>query len=172
VPTAEEATLDGSVLEVDLVTPDGACTRDLVPRVSVVAVPEGVDPAEDLEINATVDGVEGNVTLAGVSGLAGPGTETDFVPSAGWTGVTGTFVLVTWGSSTCPRIVESAEATGPAEVTVTFVVPPADQVCTMDMVPHGDVLVVDGLEGASDVALVLEAGPDAEPVSLKIYGEN
>ena len=59
VPAADEATLqaDGS-LAVTLVEPDAdtACTRDLVPRVTLVEVPEGVDPSEDLAITVTGDG--------------------------------------------------------------------------------------------------------------------
>ena len=51
VPAADEAMLeDDGTLSVTLVEPeaDTACTTDLVPRVTLVEVPEGVDPAEDL----------------------------------------------------------------------------------------------------------------------------
>ena len=87
-----------------------------------VAVPEGVDPAKDLEISVSGDGYHRRPTdLDGVDGLGGPGGETDYAPSAGWTDDDGQFVfLLTWGSSTCLPVVESVEATGPAEVTVTF----------------------------------------------------
>ena len=62
---------------------------------------------------------------------------------------------MTWGSSTCPPMIESVEPTGPTEVTVTFATPPADQVCTMDMAPRGTLATVSGLEGEADIDLVL-----------------
>ena len=61
VPAAEEATLeDDGTLSVTLVEPDAdtACTADFVPRVTLVEVPEGVDPAEDLAITVTGDGYD------------------------------------------------------------------------------------------------------------------
>jgi len=174
VPTAEEATLeaDGS-LAVTLVEPeaDTPCTRDLVPRVTLVEVPEGVDPSEDLAITVTGDGFSGSTDLDGVEGLVGGG-ETDYLPSAGWTDTDGQFVLLTWGSSSCVPVIADVAASGPAEVTVTFETPPADQVCTMDMGPRAAVTVVDGLEEDSDVSLVLAGSPEFDNVRVPIYGEN
>ena len=174
VPAADEATLqaDGS-LAVTLVEPDAdtACTRDLVPRVTLVEVPEGVDPSEDLAITVTGDGYSGSTDLEGVDGLAGGGM-TDYLPSAGWTGIDGQFVLLTWGSSSCVPVISDVAASGPAEVTVTFEAPPADQVCTMDMAPRATVAVVDGLEEDSDVSLVLAGSAEFDDVRVPIHGEN
>lgn len=174
VPAADEATLqaDGS-LAVTLVEPDAdtACTRDLVPRVTLVEVPEGVDPSEDLAITVTGDGYSGSADLEGVEGLTGGGM-TDYLPSAGWTGTDGQFVLLTWGSSTCVPVVSDVAASGPAEVTVTFQTPAADQVCTMDMAPRATVAFVEGLEEDVDVSLVLAGSPEFDNVRVPIYGSN
>lgn len=173
VPVADGATLedDGSIA-VTLVEPDAdtACTRDLVPRVTLVEVPEDVDPAEDLSITVTGDGYSGSTDLMGVDGLAGG--MTDYLPSAGWTDTDGQFVLLTWGSSSCAPVIADGAASGPAEVTVTFETPPADQVCTMDMAPRATVAVIEGLEDDSDVSLVLTGSPEFDNVRIPIYGEN
>lgn len=151
IPVAEDASLDGSVLTVTLAAAEGdtACTQDLVPRVTVVGLPEGVDPEQDLEIEVTGDGVTGETDLGGVPGLS-PEGETDFLPSAGWTDVDGQFVILSWGSSSCAPVLENTEVTSASEITVTFATPPEDQVCTMDMAPR------------AVVTSVLEAPEDAE----------
>lgn len=157
VPTAEETTYADGVLNVTLVDVEGdtACTADLVPRVSLVGVPGDVDPTQDLEIDVTGDGWTGQTDLAGVAGLA-TGGETDYLPSAGWTDVDGQFVILTWGSSSCVPVVENTELTSDTEITVTFVDPPADQVCTMDMAPRGTVTAVaDAVDSDTDMFAIL-----------------
>jgi hypothetical protein len=174
VPAADEATLeaDGS-LAVTLVEPDAdtACTRDLVPRVTLVEVPEGVDPSQDLAITVTGDGYSGSTDLEGVDGLVGGGM-TDYLPSAGWTDTDGQFVLLTWGSSSCVPVISDVVASGPAEMMVTFETPAADQVCTMDMAPRATVAFVEGLEEDGDVSLVLAGSPEFDNVRVPIYGSN
>lgn len=171
VPTAESAEINSDgALAVELVEPDAdtACTRDLVPRATLVTVPDGVDPSEDLEIWVTGDGYYGDVSLAGVAGLAGPGGTTDYEPTAGWTQQQGQFVILTWGSSGCVPVVETSEVTDEAEVTVTFQEPPADQVCTADMAPRTNFAFADGLSGVEDVQLVLSG--DSIDATIPIYG--
>jgi hypothetical protein len=171
VPTAESAEVNSDgALAVELVEPDAdtACTRDLVPRATLVTVPDGVDPSEDLEIWVTGDGYYGDVSLAGVAGLAGPGGTTDYEPTAGWTQQQGQFVILTWGSSGCVPVVETSEVTGEAEVTVTFQEPPADQACTADMAPRTNFAFADGLSGVEDVQLVLSG--DSIDATIPIYG--
>ena len=174
VPAAEDATLeaDGS-LSVTFVEPaaEEPCTRDLVPRVTLVEVPEGVDSSLNLAITVSGDGITGSAELSGAEALAGEGM-TEYLPSAGWTTAPGRFVLLTWGSSSCVPVIAAVETSAPAEVTVTFQTPPADQVCTMDMGPRATVAVVEGLEPASDVSLVLTGSPEFDDVRVPIYGEN
>ncbi|GAA1978980.1 hypothetical protein [Microbacterium pumilum] len=173
VPQAESADVsEDGVLQVTLAAPeeDEACTADLVPRVTLVGVPEDVDPEEDLSIEVTGDNQQGQVDLAAVAGLA-PGGETDFQPSAGWATAAGQFVILTWGSSTCVPVIEDVAATAPAEVTVTFQTPPDDQACTMDMAPRGQVAAVNDLEEDSDVELILTGG-EFDDVKVPIYGTN
>jgi hypothetical protein len=120
--------------------------------VSLGAVPEGLDPAEDVEVIVHEGEREDRVELAGVSGTAGPGAETEFAPSAAWLD-DGSIVLVTWGSSTCVPTVESVDAAdGGATVTLTV----DDGPCTRDMVPRATLIAADGLAAgeASDLTLV------------------
>ena len=169
VPTAGEPTYSKGVLEVELAPADddAACTRDYVPVVSLVAVPDGVDTAKELEIKVT-GAVAGDTDLDGVAEF--PAVE-EFAPSAGWTDEDGELVILTWGSSTCAPVIESATATAKSEVTVTFATPPADQVCTMDMAPRGAVTVVDGLEESSGAVAIL-TGAGFENVSVPIVGKD
>ncbi|WP_127473852.1 hypothetical protein [Microbacterium sulfonylureivorans] len=170
IPTAEEATVDGSVLSVTLVDPedDSACTMDLVPRVTLVGVPEGVDPTQDLEIEVTGDGWSGDTDLEGVPGLTGGG-ETDYLPSAGWTDVDGQFVVLSWGSSSCAPVIENTEATSATEITVTFVTPPEDQVCTMDMAPRAVVTSVLEVEDEDAEIFAILTGAEFDNVRIPIY---
>lgn len=173
-PIADTTEFFDGVLQVELALPDGdqPCTADLAPRVTLVGVPEGVDPAEALPIQVTGEDYVGEVELAGVEGLAGPGGSTDYLPSAGWATVPGQFVILTWGSSTCVPVIEDVAATGAAEVTVTFQTPPEDQACTMDMAPRAAVAYIDGLEEDSGVEAVLTGSPEFPDVRVPIYGSN
>ncbi|MHC3000166.1 hypothetical protein [Microbacterium sp. HJ5] len=170
VPTAEEATFEGGVMKVTLVDVEGdtPCTADLAPRVTLVAVPGGVDPEQGVEIEVAGDGWQGDTDLDGVPGLTGGG-ETDYLPSAGWTDVDGQFVVLSWGSSSCAPVVENTEATSVTEITVTFATPPADQVCTMDMAPRGVVTaVLEGPEDDAEMFAILE-GAEFDNVRVPIY---
>ncbi|OJV93548.1 MAG: hypothetical protein BGO47_06385 [Microbacterium sp. 67-17] len=171
VPVADSAEInqDGALaVELSLPDADQPCTADLAPRATLVPVPEGVDPFQDLVIWATGEGYYGDVTLPGVSGLAGPGGSTDYEPTAGWTQQQGQFVILTWGSSSCVPVVETSEVTADAEVTVTFQEPPANQACTMDMAPRTNFGFADGLSGVADVQLVLSG--DSFDQTIPIYG--
>jgi len=171
VPTAGEVAYANGVLDVEFVDPpaDTACTRDFVPRVTLVGLPEGVDPTKTLEVRVSGDGYAGDADLDGVAGLD-PSGETDYEPSAGWVD-DGQFVILTWGSSGCPPVVEKTEATGPSEVTVTFVTPPADQICTMDMAPRGTLAAVEGLEEDSGAVAILTGGPEFAGVRVPIISD-
>ena len=169
IPTAEETTYADGVLNVTLVEVSGdtACTADLVPRVSLASVPGDVDPTKDLEVKVTGDGWTGDTDLSGVDGLT-TGGETDYLPSAGWTDTDGQFVILTWGSSTCLPVIENTEATSDTEITVTFMTPPADQVCTMDMAPRGTVAsVLEGPDDESDVFAIL-TGAEFDNIRIPI----
>ncbi|MFE5407631.1 hypothetical protein [Microbacterium sp. NPDC056569] len=170
IPVAEEATNEGDVIKVTLVDAEGdtACTADLVPRVTLVGTPADVDPTQDVEIEVTGDGWHGDTDLEGVAGLE-TGGETDYLPSAGWTDVDGQFVILSWGSSSCAPQIENTEATSATEVTVTFVTPPADQVCTMDMAPRGVVAAVNGLEDEDAETFAILTGGEFDNVRIPIY---
>ncbi|MPV49237.1 hypothetical protein GCG21_04310 [Pseudactinotalea sp. HY160] len=160
VPQAEGATLTGETIEVTLATPDPDtdCTDDLVPRVTLVGTPEGVDPAQDATIHLTGGDLTGNTDLAGAVGLSLEGM-TDYEPSAGWTGEPEEFVLLSWGSSSCPPIIGAVEVGSATELAVTVIDPPADQPCTADIAPRTAVLqVADTTELSGDTVAVLTGG--------------
>lgn len=176
VPIEQEVALNaGGVLEVTLTDagPEGsteqACTTDMVQRATLVGVPEGVDPAQDLEIEVTYASSVGDTELDGVEGLPGPGTSTEYVPSAGWIDDDGTFAFVTWGSSSCAPVIDDVQVTSETEVTVTFATPPADRVCTLDMVPRVALAVAQGVAEDAAVELVLQ-GEGLDGVRTPILG--
>ena len=137
VPSASEVSVhaDGSVA-VTLVDPTGeaVCTADLAPRASLVSLPNGVDAAAKLSLTVSLGTARGQVTL---EPYAGPAVA-EYAPSAGW--IDGNVLaILTWGSSSCALRVQSAVSTG-TDVAVTFVDPPADRACTMDMAPRATLL--------------------------------
>lgn len=167
VPTAGDATYADGVLNVSMIEPaeDAACTRDLVPRGIPVAVPAGVDTAQDLTVAVRGDGYEGQVQLAGVAGMT-PGGPEDPAPSAGWA-TPDTFALLTYGSSSCvPQVAETA-ISAPGEIAVTFATPPEDQMCTADFAPRVTLVwVADPELGASYEAVLTGDGFDDTRVAI------
>ncbi|WP_375386735.1 hypothetical protein [uncultured Microbacterium sp.] len=173
VPYAGEPTYDAktSTLTVELTDPDGtACTRDYVPRASLVSLPAGVDPAQDLSIVVTGT-YAGETSLVGDPELtAAPGGMTEYLPSAGWYSSTG-FLILSWGSSSCAPQLESAEATSPKLITATFATPPADQVCTADMAPR--VTVAEVADAPTDASVdALLTGGEFDNISVPIAGQS
>ncbi|MBA8817702.1 hypothetical protein FHX48_002807 [Microbacterium halimionae] len=163
---------DDGVLEVTL-DEDGdptPCTADMAPQITLLGVPEGVDTAADLEIVVQGQGFFGTEELSGVEGLAGPGSETDYAPSAGWGDTYNDFIILTWGSSTCVPMLEESAITGPLEVTVTFADAPADQMCTMDMAPRGTSAFAGGMK-SGDAEVVL-FGDSFDGIRVPILGSN
>lgn len=133
MPTASDVTLqaDGSVA-VTLVDPpaDTACTRDLAPRATAVQLPEGANGDDELQLVVTDGDFRGDTDLDAYAG----GPVEECTPSAGRVD-DGLFALLTWGSSTCAPAVQDAAVSDGNQITVTFVDPPADKVCTADMAP-------------------------------------
>ncbi|MFF8187318.1 hypothetical protein ACF044_08660 [Microbacterium sp. NPDC016588] len=166
VPVATEPVLSGTTLTVDLVEPsDGPCTRDLAPRATYVGLPAGVDPSRDLEVVVT-GAVEGSTSLAGLA--EAPTTGDEFLPSAGWVG-DGQVAILTWGSSGCRPQVEAVTSAGEG-ATVTFVEPPADQVCTADMAPRVSLADLTGIVDDGPVELTLTGGNVASEGSIAVLG--
>lgn len=172
VPSAGDTTADGQSITVALVAPpaDTACTRDLVPRATLVPVPEGIDPTQDVSVTVTGE-ASGTTALAGDADLtATPGSSTDYATSAGWLNEDA-FVILTWGSSSCAPVVESVKTAGTDALAVQFVEPAADQVCTADMAPRATIVSTAGLDTSdiqgSDVGLTLTGdGLDGTTVIL------
>lgn len=144
VPQVDQVSAEGQTVMVTLVEPEGdgatekACTADLAPRASIGTLPEGVDPTKDITLQVTYGDLTDDIDLEGDPEASGtPGSSTEYLPSAGWYDDSA-LVLLTWGSSSCPPAVESAEASG-STGTVTFATDDA-QVCTMDMAPRATVI--------------------------------
>lgn len=167
VPVADEATLgaDGSVA-VTLSTPGEVCTADYAPRATLVAPPEGVDPAEGLDLVVTLDDARGEVSLDPFSGDA----VAEYTPAAGWID-DGMFALLTWGSSSCAPVVESTSvdsSVSPVEVSVVFA-DPGMKACTRDMAPRIALVSVDGAARDGAVAVLTGGGAEfADPVTVPI----
>ncbi|MGW8482152.1 hypothetical protein ACWGJP_03380 [Microbacterium sp. NPDC055903] len=138
VDTVEAQGQQVAVTLVDVQGEDAVCTADLAPRASIGALPEGVDPSKDVELVVTYGEFSDDADLEGDATLIGiPGEPTEYAPSAGWFDDE-SLVLLTWGSSSCPPVVESVEGSGAAG-TVTFVTDEA-QACTQDMAPRATIV--------------------------------
>lgn len=173
VPMADDISYETGALTVELIDPeDQPCTADYAPRTTLVGVEGGFDPSADLDISVT--GVyAGSTMLAAAAGTApddgASAGMTDYRPSAGWYASDG-FSLLTWGSSTCAPELEAAEATAATEVTVTFVTPPADRACTMDMAPRVLTVSLDASSlGDGQVEAILN-GDEYRGVRVPIVG--
>ncbi len=174
VPTAMDATVpaDGALaITLSDGEADTACTADYAPRVTLVGVPEGVDPTKDLDLVVTdAHGVRGDTDIDGVAGLAAGGA-TDYAPSAGWVD-DDLIAVLTWGSSSCAPQVEDVTAADPKNVTVTFA-DQDDKPCTMDMAPRATLVSVAGLGADDDGTTITLSGADAQfatPVTVPVIG--
>lgn len=159
-PMVADVTGEGQTVTVTLTDGDDAdrvCTADYAARASIGTLPEGVDPTQDITLQVTYGDVADDVDLDGDVAFAGvPGSPTEYAPSAGWVD-DGTLVLLTWGSSSCPPVVESLEGSGTSG-TATFVTDDA-QVCTMDMAPRATLLAFpDDSVDDDDFTLTLVGG--------------
>ena len=171
VPAAGEVTLeaDGTLaVALEEVDPNAPCTRDMVSRVTLVGLPAGIDPAKELQIRVTGAGIHGDTDLDGVPALAGADVP-EYSPSAGWVD-DDEIVILTWGSSSCAPLIETVTVADPAAVTVKFVDPPADQMCTADMAARAVIAHVEGLDDDLDVTLTLTGGGQefATPVAIPV----
>ena len=156
VPQVDQVDADGQTVSVTLVDPaddgDRVCTADLAPRASIGALPEGVDPTKEITLQVAYGDLRDDVDLDGDPSFSGtPGSSTEYLPSAGWVD-DGTLVLLTWGSSSCPPVVESVEVAG-SRGTATFVTDD-QQVCTMDMAPRATLIEL-GDDAVDDDAFTL-----------------
>ncbi|MFJ4044230.1 hypothetical protein ACIPV2_00625 [Microbacterium sp. NPDC089987] len=153
VPTLGDVEGDGQSISVTLAaSSEKACTDDLAPRALMVPVPEGVDVTADVEVEI----VHGQRTdTSDLEALAeAPQGQTEYRPSASWFDDDG-IVLLTWGSSSCPPIVNDVQATdGGATVTLQDI----DRPCTMDMAPRLTPLAVPGGHAAGPYELTLVGG--------------
>ncbi|HMQ66233.1 MAG TPA: hypothetical protein PJ992_08075 [Arachnia sp.] len=165
VPVAEAATASGQEITVALTDPEGRpCTKDLAPRASLVGVPAGVNPREDVTLALTYLDQTVRFEIDGDDDLTGvPGEPTDYAPSAGWFDDEKGVVLLTWGSSSCTPIVENIDEADDA-ITVTFKA--NEGACTMDMGPR---LTVLGVSGAGDDQQLVLVGDNLD-ATLPIRG--
>ncbi|MFJ4224048.1 hypothetical protein [Microbacterium sp. NPDC089695] len=167
VPQVDEVTANGQTVSVSLVDvdADAVCTADMQQRASVGALPDGVDPTQDITLQVTYGDLSDVVDLDGDPEATGtPGSSTEYLPSAGWVD-DGTLVLLTWGSSSCAPIVESLDA---ATLTATFVTDDT-RMCTMDMAPRVTLLAF-GDDAVDDDATTLTLVGDALDGTVEIRG--
>lgn len=166
VPQVDTVTGNGQTVAVTLVDVDAdePCTADMAPRASIGALPEGVDPTQDITLQVTFGDASDDVEISGSPVTGVPGESTDFLPSAGWID-DGTLVLLTWGSSGCPPVLGELEASGNTG-TATFVTE-EDKACTMDMAPRATLLSFGDDVVDDDFTLTLVGGGLDGTVSVR-----
>jgi len=113
------------------------CDTDLGPRAVIVPVPDGVDVTKDVDLQVTHGDLTADIDLDGLD--AAPQGASEQQASAGWFEDDG-IVLLTYGSSSCPPVVQDLEMTDTG-ATVTFSAV-ADRVCTMDFAPRATVITL------------------------------
>lgn len=172
-PVVGEVSGSGQTVTVDLTDPEGAvCTKDYVPRGSIVPLPAGVDAVQDVEIVVTGT-YAGDTDLDGLRAEVAPPASgegdpiLDMEASAGWFSDSG-IVLLTYGSSSCPPAFESVERASATEVRAVVATPPADQVCTADYGPRASILQVEGVDDDAPPAELVLVGAGAEDQRIRI----
>ena len=151
VPIVDAVSADGQTISVSLANgEEKACTDDLVPRAAFVGVPEGVDVTQEVQLSVAYGARTKGVDLDGLA--EAPQEAGEQKPSAGWF-EDGGIVLLTWGSSSCPPIIDDVEQSD-AGATVTFKT--TDRVCTMDLAPRLTTIMLprEHEGGAFELALV------------------
>jgi hypothetical protein len=133
----EDVRMDDGVLVAGLQRSAEALCLD-EPRALEVPVPEGVDATADQRLRVELEDMRTDIALPAYSG----GSVESFESSASWIGGH-VIALRTWGSSSCLPVVADTRVASPASVLVRFEIPPADQVCTMDMAPQLTVVQLD-----------------------------
>ncbi len=165
IPFAGDVTVeaDGTVA-VTLQDAEGdvVCTRDLVPRPTLVSLPDGIEAGKDVNLVVTYGDLLAETSL---EVYAGPPAE-EYMPSVALVSAD-QLAILTWGSSSCAPLVQDAALDGET-VTVAFVEPPADKVCTMDMAPRVVLAQVEGADTASSVTLTGGGVEFATPVTVSL----
>ncbi|MDQ0614115.1 hypothetical protein QF046_001756 [Microbacterium sp. W4I4] len=157
-PHVADVKADGQTVAVTLADPDEmACTDDLGPRAVAAMLPEGVDVTKDIDLRVTYGDVEADADLDGLDAAPqGPGEQQ---PSAGWFDDDG-IVLLTYGSSSCPPVVQELAMTDSGAKVTFNGFETADRVCTMDFAPRATVITL------------LEDHDDDAPFTLTLVGDN
>lgn len=167
----EQVDLVDGVLEIVLAGPgpDQPCTDDLAPRIAPVAVPDGVDPGNELRIEITAGDASASILLEGDSRLVPHGVD-DWELSAGWFDDLRSLALLTFGSSSCPPIIDAVTVTGDAEVTVRVAEPEQDRPCTMDMAPRISHLQLESDLVHPESAELVLSGAEFDGVRIPVFG--
>ena len=167
LPTAGEPArdADGAVL-ITLIDPaDTACTADLVPRATLAAVPEDVDPTADALVRIVWNDEKVDLPLTAVPAISAGDYESAAYRSGG-----DRFTVLTWGSSSCAPIVDTVNADG-SVIAVTFAEQPADRMCTMDMAPRITPVQLDAAALETAETVTIQGGMDfPEPREVALHG--
>ncbi|MGC5224685.1 hypothetical protein ACPW96_19140 [Micromonospora sp. DT81.3] len=169
-PTVGEITEAADTLEIELLDQDDeSCSADGALRASLAIPAEQLNMTEDHRIVLRGD-YEGLVTLPGDPDGESPSDgSSGLARSAGWFS-SDDFVLLTFGSSSCPLVIESAEVTAEDEVTVSLPSPVVGKACTRDRVGRVTVIETDGSGlGDGPVSAVIPRG-GSDDVRVPIRG--
>lgn len=148
---------------------DEVCATVQTPHGTYLGLPAAFDSALPVELTVTeAGGARTELTLPALaSGEIIPADRMPAqVPAAAWIGED-ELAILTWGSSTCLPGSGTFEAVS-AEEGIVRLVPSANEVCTMDLVPQITFVPADGV--GEDAALTLDGYVDAdgEPVVLTV----
>ena len=144
VPIVGDIVVAAETLVVELTDPvDESCEGEDALRASLVIPTEALNATRDHEIVLTGD-YEGVISLPSHPDAVFPPPFGPFQPepNAGWFSADD-FVLLTYGSSSCPPLAGSATITAADEVTVNLV-PSSEGQCTLDFSPRLTVVETDG----------------------------
>lgn len=155
LPSVTEVSASGtSQLKVTLepAAEDLACLRDFVPQFNVIEAPSDLDRSAPITLKVEYLDAIATAELAAVSDYTSGTLE--LTDSAGWASDT-SIVLVTYGSSSCVPMLESAARDAEGNVVVNFADLATEQACTADLAPR--FTFIEGIEsGKTDgVNLIL-----------------
>lgn len=157
-PVVQDLTVANQDITVTLTGPtvNGVCTEDLREQLILVGLPEGVDSKAAATVTLTTTEETQKIALAPRPADAATTPAGELSATLTPLGV----VLITYGSSSCPPVVDTIDGT-----TITFRT--IDQACTMDYSPRATPLRIDGAAVGSQLSLVNLDG-SADPVSVTV----
>ncbi len=157
-PVVQDVTVANQDIDVVLAAPtvDGVCTQDLREQLLLVGLPEGVDSKAAATVTLSTAQESQEIALAARPADAATTPAGELSATLTPLGV----VLISYGSSSCPPVVDTIDGT-----TVTFTT--IEQACTMDYSPRATLLDIPDAAVGTQLNLVSLDGA-ADPVAVTV----